>query len=344
MARGAAKATPHYMDPLIPEYVLFRHKQGRQAHAGNESILHRFAKEWDEETRNEAPARLIDNLTSDWVEDYFLEMYGEREPVTKRAYKSQLRQFIVWMQRYGVSKDAADFNVGLTAGRSLRKQVWLSPEQMREVWETEEEVYWSTLFMFLALTCCRINEAQSARWGDLVGEQWNIRRKKTHDLNSFLRLSPRLREALHYYKMWYRTEIGRQIQVDDFIFPAIRNTVTERRISITNPKVMRGDLAHRKIRSMVVRCYPEYENQVGVGCHTLRRSGAQALLDAFVKSGMSHALLLVSKILGHDKTSTTESYLNVDTMKLAADQALETVDLFDDQEAEVIPLRLVREN
>jgi integrase len=344
VARGQKQSAPHYIEPLIVEYVQYRSRLGRKTHKGNESVLRRFAKEWDNETRNEAPTRLINNLTVEWVEDYFLEMYGEREPVTKRAYQSQIKQFIVWMGRYGVSKDAGDFNPGFTAGKSLRPKVWLSAEQMREVWDTEEEVYWSTLFMFLALTCCRINEAQAARWGDIVGEQWNPQRSKTKDLNSFLRLSPRLRDQLNRYQMWCRAETGRQIEVDDYIFPAVHNTVRGKVIKITDPKMMRGDLAHRKIKSMIVRCFPQYENEVGIGCHTLRRSGAQALLEALAKAKIDHALFLVSKILGHDKTSTTESYLNIDTFKMAANVALETVDLFDDQEAEVVPLRLVRES
>lgn len=339
MARGQRKAAPHFMEPLLGEYVVYRTRLGRQVHKGNESVLRRFCKEWDHETRNESPNRLVDNLTGDWVEDYFLELYGEREPVTKRAYQSQLKQFIVWMQKYGVSREASEFNPGFTAGKSLRKKLWLSADQMREAWEAEPEVYWATMFMWLALTCCRINELQSVKWGDLVGDQWNIQRKKTYDLNSFLRLTPRLRAQLRLYKMWYRAQIGRQIEADDFVFPQIRNTVTMRLVEITDPKRRRGDLAHRKIKSMIVRVMPWAEKLVGIGCHTLRRSGAQALLESLVAAGVEHALKIVSVILGHEKVSTTEDYLNTDMFKMAANQALELVDLYGpDSTDNVIPI------
>lgn len=342
MRRGQKQAAPHYMEPLLPEYIQHRTRLGKQVHKGNESVLRRFAKAWDNETRNEAPNQHIDKIDRDWVEDYFLELYGEKEPVTKRAYQSQLKQFITWMERYGVPKEATEFNPGFTAGKSLRKKVWLSADQMREAWEAEEEIYWSTMFMWLALTCCRINELQSARWGDIVGRQWNIQRKKTHDLNSFIRVPPRLRKQLDRYKMWYQGEIGRQVQHDDYIFPQIRNTVTARVISITSPAQRRGDLAHRKIKSMIVRIMPEVEERAGIGCHTLRRSGAQALLERLVAARVEHALKLVSVLLGHEKVSTTEDYLNTDMFKQARDIALEDIDLFDkDEEDNVIPIRAV---
>lgn len=342
--RGQKKAAPHYMEPLVVEYVAYRKRLGRAEHKGNESVIRRMCKEWDKETRRESPNRLIDNLDVDWVEDYFLETYGEREPVTKRAYQSQLKQFIEWMGRYGVHPDAGKFDPGFTAGKSMRPKVWLSAGQMRECWEAEEEVYWATLFMFLALTCCRVNEAQAARWGDLVGTKWNIKRKKVHEFGDFLTLTPRLREQLERYAMWYRAQIGRQIEHDDFVFPQIHNTVIGRCFTITDPKMMRGHLAHRKIKSMIVRILPETMAKQGIGCHTLRRSGAQALLERYAgKDGVAHALKIVSVILGHEKVSTTEDYLNTDMFKMAANEALETLDLFDDQEDNVVPLRIARQ-
>lgn len=344
--RGEKKSAPHYMEPLLPEYIQYRTRLGRRTHKGNESVLRRFCKEWDKETRNEAPARLIDNIDVDWVEDYFLETYGEREPVTKRAYQSQLKQFIEWMGRYNVHPDAGKFNPGYTSGKSERPKLWLTAEQMRECWEAEDDVYWATLFMFLGLTCCRVNEAQAARWGDIVGTKWMIKRKKVHESGSMLTLTPRLRDQLTRYKMWYRAQTGRQIEQDDYIFPAVHNVVAGRAgrtFGITDPKRMRGNLAHRKIKSMIVRILPETMEKEGIGCHTLRRSGAQALLERYAAGdGVAHALKIVSVILGHEKVSTTEDYLNTSMFKMAANTALETIDLFDDQADNVVELRLAQ--
>lgn len=345
MRRGQKQPAPHYMEPLVDEYVAYRTSRNRKLHAGNRSMLLRLAKEWDHETRNEAPSRLIDNIDREWMEDYFLEKYGDKQPVTKRAYQSQIRQFIMWMGKYNVSREAADFDPGRTAGKSERKKLWLSADQMRQAWENESDVYWRCLFMFLGLTCCRFNELQAARWGDIKGNKWNIHRSKVHNFADILTLVPRLCDELDRYKFWYRGEIGRDIEDTDYVFPLIRNTNIGRSFHIEDPKDTCGDSIHRKIKKMIMTVLPEDTDPElldGAGCHTLRRSGAQALLDKIAKLGKAHALKIVSKILGHDKVSTTEGYLNVDVFIMERNEVLEDLDLFDDDtEAKVIPLRAV---
>jgi len=157
-------------------------------------------------------------------------------------------------------------------------------------------------------------------------------------------LSPRLRDQLERYKMWYRADIGRQIQNDDFIFPQIHNLNIGREFRITNPKKMRGELTGRKVRAMIERVYPELVGALGLGCHTLRRSGAQVLLEAYASAGKAHALKMVSVILGHEDIRTTENYLNTDMFKMESNIALEEIDPYgEDQEADVIELRIARQ-
>lgn len=343
--RGAPLQAPVQMEPVIDLYVAYRLRKGRSKHVSNEGILRRFCREWDKETRHEAPNRRITALTREWVEDYFIETYGELAPTTKRAYKAVLRVFILWMYRYGVDKDAADFDAGRTAGKSERRFLWMTSDELRRTWEMEPEPYWRMLCMWMALTCCRVNEARSATWGDIQKTRvWDIHRQKTHEASDLITLPRRIRQELPRYKFWYQAQLGRKIEPTDYLFPSVRNTVTGRRLTIHNPKLQRGTVTHRKIKQMICVAMPDTDPALleRAGCHTLRRSGAQEMLNRLVRMGIGNALQLVSERLGHDSITTTEGYLNTDQVKMQLHELMEDFDLFDDEEAEIIPLHATR--
>lgn len=356
MRRGQKFAPTHYLLPLVDEYVAWRTGRGRKMHAGNRTVLRRFANEWDTETRNHAPTRLIDNIDGDWVEDYFLGTYGENAPTTKRAYHNVIKVFIEWLIRYGVDPDAAKFDPGYTAGYSERPKLFLSADQLTAMWEGETEPYWRFMVAFLSLTACRINEARRARYGDIVtGETrkgdrrfWNIYRTKTHSKGHLMLLGDQLEKELDRYLMWYRANTGRDMELDDYLFPALTNNQIGKHLTITDPKSPRGDFTHRKMREIILKNVPEDtdpELLIGIGCHTFRRSGALAFYMRMLSKGIAAAKELTQHKLGHKKVTTTETYLNIDTFKAMLNDAILDYDIMDDGPvAEVVPLRLVRES
>lgn len=360
--------TPKYLGDLVDfghlkagkpiwsgPYWTWMTARGRKFHAGRASVLKRFAAAWDDETRKYSPNRLANNLDRDWVEEYFLDRYGELEPVSKRAYRSTIRGFLIYLQKYGIDTDCAEFDAGFTAGRSIRPKLWLDAHTMREMWEAEKEPYWRFMFCFLALTCVRSNEMRAARIGDLLGGKdkqgnyhrylWlSVNRSKVKKFDR-LKMTPLLRKELDRYLMWYRASIGRELELDDFLFPPIQAGGMMGHLKVKDPKRMR-DHAHVKIRSMILpHVAPETPKELllSVGCHTLRRSGALELYKYWIAAGKANAMEMVQETLGHEKISTTQIYLDLNFMKQERDDALEDVDLFsDDQENNVVPLAAVR--
>lgn len=349
--RGQKMPPPHYMLPLVDEYITWRTDRGRRPHGGNRSVLRRFANEWDEETRNHAPNRLINNIDGDWVEDYFLDKYGENEPTTKRSYHNTIKVFLEWLVRYGVDIDASKFDPGRTAGYSERPKLFLSGDQLRQMWEGEDSPYWRFMVAFLSLTACRISEARTATFGHIVmaetrkgpRQHWNIIRAKTHESGHLMLMGEQLEKELDRYLVWYRGQTGRPMEMDDYLFPALNNNKVGRHLQIEDPKSPRGDFTHRKMREIILKNVPadiDPELLVGVGCHTFRRSGALAFYMRMLAKGLAAAKELTQHKLGHRKVTTTETYLNIDTFKAMLNDAILEHDVMDDApSADVIPIR-----
>jgi integrase len=345
MRKGQRFPTPRVMEELVPRYMGYRSQIVKTWRKDHEGIIRKFAQAWDYETRHESPNRLIDNLDKEWVQEYYLATYSQHAATTKRAYQNVIKQFCEWLVRYGVDPDCGNFKPGHTAGRSTRRFLWLNAEEMRDAWELEPEVYWSMLFMWLCLTCCRVNEAQAAQWGDIKGlVWWGIRRRKTNDPTDIIKLPKRLREALPRYRMWYAGELGREIEDTDYVFPSIGVRGRGKTLYIEDPKKPRGVTTHRKIRAMIVVAKPDADPELleRSGCHTCRRSGAQEMLNKLAAMGVQNALKLVSVRLGHDSVKTTEGYLNTNVFKQQLHEIMDDFDLYDeDKEAEVIQLSQV---
>jgi integrase len=103
-----------------------------------------------------------------------------------------------------------------------------------------------------------------------------------------------------------------------------------------------------KIRGMIMPHVPANtpaDELTAIGCHTLRRSGALALYNKWIKEGRANAMELVQALLGHDKISTTQVYLSLNFQRAARNEAMAGMDLFDDeQEGSVTPLRSVQQS
>lgn len=330
------RPAPHYMTPLAEEYEAWMRARGRTSHLGRNSVVRRLAKTWDAETRATSPNRHIDCIDEEWMEDYFLTHYGELQPVSKRAYKSALRCFLEYLERYNVQSDVKEFDPGYTSGKSQRPKLWLTMDQMQNIWENEAEPYWRGMFAFLALTCVRTNEMQQMHIADVTDEFIVINRPKVHKFDDRIPVRGMLKPELQRYLFWYAGHIGRPLEPDDYLFPLCYTGQLQTSMRVRNPKAPRG-VTFKRIRKMILPNVPEGTPAAqlsAVGCHTLRRSGALALYRKLLAAGYSNAIEIVSALLGHDKISTTQEYLGLNFMQAARNEALLGIDV--DEPAAVV--------
>ncbi len=211
------------------------------------------------------------------------------------------------------------------------------------MWEEAKHPYWRAVVAFLALTCCRSNELRDVQMSQILNlEEVVINRIKTHDTGDRIPITPRLREELQRYIFWYQGEIGRELRPSDYLFPAMMSCGPHGEITVRDSLQQRGPLSVR-VRELILPHVPDNtppEELTAIGCHTLRRSGALAYYRKWIKDGRANAMELVQALLGHDKVSTTQIYLNLNFQRAERNNAMAGMDLFEDeQEGEVIPIR-----
>jgi integrase len=252
-------------------------------------------------------AQDIDNLFSHY-------QWGPR---TRNLYLGVLRQFFTWCRhnRYAPREfdpTLAWRNRSIPKIERLRVPVHRFPELLDATQHPRDRAAVALgLYTFLRGSELQTLQIQDV---DFSASLLHIYRHKTSEEDR-LPICMELREELERWLDWYRRDQGR-LEPNWFLVPSKKpNHITwvdGKRVLISDTPPLRPERkmshpyrpAKRALEALGL-------DAKGEGEHTLRRSGARALLDALREEGTDSALLRVGAMLGHKDTRVTAHYVGL---------------------------------
>ena len=180
---------------------------------------------------------------------------------------------------------------------------------------------------------------------DFSGSLLRIYRHKTRE-EDHLPICLELAEELRVWLNWYRQDQG-DLQPNWFLVPSKRSNhftwIDGRQVQVTDTPPLRPE-------KMMTHPYRPAKRALaalgldakGEGEHTLRRSGARALLDSLRVEGTDSALLRVGAMLGHKDTRDTAHYVGLHMEREQRNELLAGKRMFPQGQGVTTGLRLVR--
>jgi integrase len=184
------------------------------------------------------------------------------------------------------------------------------------------------LLVTLTDTLMRGSEAATIPWGQVRfndGELDFIRWKTSEAAT--VPMSMGLERELRSYRVWLEQKIDRPVVAEDYLFPSLRvkngsivtvkndDTVEmfpSKHIANVTPIIQRALVA---IGFEGTHGQGKWSPLLREGGHTLRRSAARELLEAFFRDeglNVDEALLIVMNMLGHKSLDMTMTYIGYD--------------------------------
>ncbi len=341
----------------VEDYLDHRRAKGRaRTTVDNEAfVLRRFAA-WYGDVQ-------MRHMTPDKVSSWFYGADGVRsrhytrdrrcrEPVTPGThnyYRSRLKGFFQFtMQRGWVRVDLLQEVDALRLPRVIRQRP--TPAQIAEMIETAPCERDRALLVTLAHTGLRRSEVLRLTVGDVDLEGLWLRAYITKSqLEDVLPMTCNLQRELRRWLDAYAASIGRPLTGSDVLFPA-RKTGGYRWATHSDGSRTRyrAPDSWQPIEPMThpERVVQDALRRVGLptkgeGCHTLRRAAARALFDELNEdSGFDLTLRVVSALLHHSNSTTTERYLGLDPERQRRDAFLRGQEFLASPPAgDVIPFR-----
>jgi integrase len=327
MASGDRKMA-HLVAEHIDELKLLKQNPS----AGRIGVLNNFAKAWDSQT----PHRSRSSLDVKWVQRWFLTSFDHIAPNSRRTYRSWVTAFIKW----GADEDywknnAAKFNPGKVSTRRSKTPHWMTPEFMRDCWESQNW-YKRGLTAFTGLSLARGGEIKTLKVGDLDldAKRIDIVRWKTDVHDDRLPMVAELVDEMRIYLANYQRVIGEPVRGDMFLFPRYgRNWKNPD--GWVEPKTMRS-APGPTLKTVIVSCLPaEQQNDpkitTGLGGHSFRRSSARALYERLTrKYKEADAMRVVQGMLGHEDVLNTQRYIGLGSVRAVRDKVMDEITMFDD--------------
>ena len=184
-------------------------------------------------------------------------------------------------------------------------------------------------------TLCRQSELVTLRVRDLdlSSRRLSIVVHKTYQADA-MPITAELDEEMRTWLMAYQEEAGRPLDPDWYLLPALTQTGFQAfGLAPTAPISRSADIVRR-----VLEASGYTDTRLGV--HTLRRSSARCLFDELSGQGYDGALRLVSSMLHHKSTTTTERYLSLDVDKARRNEKFDGEPLFPSlRSTNIIPIR-----
>ena len=168
----------------------------------------------------------------------------------------------------------------------------------------------------------RVSEIRSIRWDDvdLVADTLHVTVHKTDDVDE-LPICLELHNEFVAYKSWYVRALGSP----DGALPLLPS----RRVVPSGPVQWRRDEPWCNVNHAVKRALADIGVAgMGVGTHTLRRSGARGWFDALRDDGHDGAIQRVRAMLHHSSSSMTERYLGLSEERAQRDRLLRGAPMF----------------
>lgn len=257
----------------------------------------------------------VKRLNAQHIDDVF--SHYDWSPRTRNLYLGVYRQFFAWCRHNRLVP--RDFDPTL----AWRNRSVPSMERQRIPVDRFGELMDATrhprdrIAVALGLyTFLRGSELQTLQIQDVDFQSSLLRiyRHKTQE-EDHLPICLELAEELRVWLNWYRQDQG-DLQPNWFLVPSKRSNhftwVDGKQVQVTDTPPLRPERmmshpyrpAKRAMAALGI-------DAKGEGEHTLRRSGARALLDSLRHEGTDSALLRVGAMLGHKDTRVTAHYVGL---------------------------------
>jgi integrase len=214
-----------------------------------------------------------------------------------------------------------------------KHKTYIEPERFPELLASQTRHPSDRATMALLLwTLCRKSELYALRWGhvDLGSERMlQVYRVKTKRRTA-VAICPELHAELVRYRQWYQAEMGAPIDPDWHVLPElVPHRVYDHSVGhygrdtwySINPARTPNHMEHivkRALDAIDVKDTVQGKtvNHVGEGAHTIRRSGARAMLKHLsAESGFGDALATVAAMLDHKDVKVTLNYIGMEKQK-----------------------------
>ena len=336
--------------------------------AGYRGYLARFGRICDQVARERgkrAPLTVeeIDPLV---ISRYFATSTGKQGNLNNMLHP--VRQFLNWCVALGWAD--AGMPSRLVGNRKYKKpqrapKHYIEPELFGDLLDAPCLIHPSQrmAMAMLLYTLARRGEVGFVKLGhiDLTRGTINIYRDK-RDRWTEVGISPELHEELLGYLSWYGAVYQHGAydllsrQPDWHLIPRIKRhyqrdelgrlgEVTDITVDPSNTPVHLERMVKKVLNHIGVEGTrsSDVTDHIGEGCHTIRRSGARAMLDHLSKDlGHERALLQVSTMLDHDDPKQTLLYIGINQERRELNDWLKTNSMYGAQKrrpADVVPIR-----
>lgn len=297
--------------------------------AGRRTVLKRFA-EWHDMPLHHVGILDPREMSSETVVRFWRHIAGEVSSSSQESYRRQLHKFLTWTMSHPPVR-IGPYNPTLLACIEKprkgpeREYVYLSAVQLSELVESANNPYDRAALAVMVDTLCRRSTAVLLRVGDIDLERRKVTliNKKSHSKKLVQELTPSFEREMRRWFEEYSIMIGRNLEPDDYVIPHRAQgggrLDPKQAIKVANLTPLVG----RYTKHLIPERYDG-------GPHALRRSAAQALLDALLAAGvpLMQALSHVQALLGHAHVTTTLGYLHTTYAELDAQEALRKLGSF----------------
>ncbi|WP_158542940.1 tyrosine-type recombinase/integrase [Phytoactinopolyspora halophila] len=251
------------------------------------------------------------NLQPKHVEAWLGANSDSWKPATKQMYVARIGHFQRWLKSRGYIDPLTDIIEDFRHLKTSRgQQLFVPSSRFDELLDVaERQCARDRALVALGLySLVRRSEMINIRWGD-IEERISIYRTKTDDVDS-LPISKYLEPELNRW----RSHLCRLLQITapDPRWPVICALQNKDPRAASDETYVPDRAFMNPGRRVWTALTTLGYTDKGLGTHTLRRSGAHAMLDELIEKGVGQdmALIIVKEMLGHADVSMTMTYLN----------------------------------
>jgi len=257
---------------------------------------------------------------------------------THKVMTGRIRAFFNWAVKQGYC--LPDKVIGITSYRPEMPDLdktYATEDEVERILTTLKEdgnhrdAYWAFLtFLFMR----RGSEMGKIMVGDInltpqdgapYGEYWYVE-GKTHRGRQRLVLRKRGAELLKEYFAWYKEQIGRELEEDDFLFPGRTPGAPakkgQKREMRPDPKV--PVICHSPVYSNALKRIDAYEP--GKAGHSFRRGGMSTAYAYLEEAGYADPIALLMPQTRHKSRDAALGYIDKDQVREASNRALLDLD------------------
>lgn len=248
-------------------------------------------------------------------------------PRTRNLYLGHLRRFFDWARHVGIMKQT-DPTYGWRSRKVESKdRIRVPVEQFGELLDCAEHPRDRAVLAIGLYTFMRGSEIQALKRSDLslADSRVRIYRQKTKEQDN-LPVCTELAIEMERWLEYYQSQVG-IVHHDYYLVPS-KGPYNWAQVDGVWTCLGESSLRPKKKMTHPYRVAQRALTELGVedtkneGIHTLRRSGARALLDTLRSEGVDSALLRVGAMLGHKDTKVTAHYVGLSQEREARDTML----------------------